>query len=73
MWADREADGSSKTTTPGILSDAKESELDEALNSLHSSNFDQYNNNHQSATNDEFPILDELDRLAKVRFKRFSF
>jgi hypothetical protein len=71
MWPNKLADGNVKNTTPGILSDAKESELEEAFNSFNASNFlnDETSNNNSSVTNDEFPILDEIDRLAKVNFR----
>ena len=53
------ADGSAKSKTPGILSDSIDFEV-------------QQQNQHQESTSvnpiDEFPILDELDRLAKVSF-----
>lgn len=51
MWANKIADGCPQTTTPGIISDSIENDTEEASS---------------SNTNDGFPILDELDRLAKV-------
>lgn len=64
MWPNRVADGtSSRTTTPGILSDHKELELEEggvvtaAVAEAVTTTTTQV---------DEFPILDELDRLAKM-------
>jgi phosphatidylinositol 3-kinase len=66
MWPNKMADGSTRTTTPGIFSDIKESELDDAFSHTHGSNFD---SKASAATVEEFPILDELDRLAKVTIK----
>ena len=70
------ADGGTRTTTPGILSDLKESELDDVYKNLNGANFNNddhiISNDFSSETPkaiDEFPILDELDRLAKVIFK----
>ncbi len=69
MWPSKMADGSTRTTTPGIFSDIKESELEEAFG--HTNGFDDHHSNMSSNSNakptiDEFPILDELDRLAKM-------
>ena len=50
MWPNKVADCCTQTSTPGIISDIIENE-DEVGN---------------SSNNDSFPILDELDRLAKV-------
>lgn len=79
MWPNRVADGSTRTTTPGIVSDVKELELEEHNGVLLPASSEeqtgqQSNNNtgsslHHSASApvvDEFPILDELDRLAKM-------
>lgn len=75
MWPNRIADGNTKTKTPGLLSEHKENELEEnGFNSSNTkANFDNEvsSSNTHSTTNttnnlDEFPILDELDRLAKV-------
>ena len=78
MWPNRVADGSTRTTTPGIVSDVKELELEEhngvLLPASSEEQTQQSNNNtgsslHHSASApvvDEFPILDELDRLAKM-------
>lgn len=65
MWPNKVADGNSKSTTPGILSDAKELELEEKM-----LNQDMNTPNSVTSTttngSDEFPILDELDRLARM-------
>lgn len=88
MWPNRVADGSTRTTTPGILSDVREVEIEEAVNtngggvvfsvsSNNDTNESSSTNNHMNSSSnpfnpsqttsiDEFPILDELDRLAKV-------
>ena len=87
MWPNRAADGNTRTTTPGFITDFKENEFDDysmnnaansssknsSLNftSHESSNLGNNNsigNQLSNTTNlpDEFPILDELDRLAKV-------
>lgn len=74
MWPNRIADGSTRTSTPGIISDFKQNELDDAHSLSHSNssnkNISQENanlNNAQLANlTDEFPMLDELDRLAKM-------
>ena len=70
------ADGNCRTSTPGILSDAKENEADEFTNTK--SNFSSENsgniglaNTNNNGVIEEFPILDELDRLAKVILKAF--
>ena len=95
MWPNKTADGSAKTTTPGIISDQIENDLEEGV--YNSSNAPAFNlgnddnkntpinanttstSNNQTNTTlttnsssnslDEFPILDELDRLAKVRIE----
>ena len=51
MWPNKTADCSQNTSTPGIVSDFNGLNEDETTTS----------------NNDSFPILDELDRLAKVR------
>jgi hypothetical protein len=75
MWPNKVADGNTRTTTPGILSDSKELDLDEYNSGTSFGISDDQNNgtnaNHQlypiqTTSIDEFPILDELDRLAKV-------
>lgn len=68
LWPNKSADGCSKTTTPGVFSDLKESELEEAFNGAYGVNHLNNNNNNANTSNavDEFPILDELDRLAKM-------
>lgn len=73
MWPNRVADGNTRTSTPGILSDVKELELDEHNGATNgglgppTTTSDEQNYNNTTATSvDEFPILDELDRLAKV-------
>jgi hypothetical protein len=75
MWPNKMADGCTRTTTPGIFSDVKESELEDAFgHTSNGSNFDDHHSNSSSSSAsaankpaiDEFPILDELDRLAKV-------
>ncbi len=102
LWPNKAADGNTKTTTPGFITDHKENEFDEYFNSNNKnnnigiSNLSNYsysfqentfnskinnntnNNNNIGNSNsntqlsnttnymDEFPILDELDRLAKV-------
>lgn len=75
MWANKMADGNNRTSTPGILTDAKENEAEEVTNNK--SNFSNENlGNTGLGTNnngilDEFPILDELDRLAKVKIQKY--
>jgi hypothetical protein len=71
MWPNKVADGSLKTKTPGILSDSIDFEQDETTGPIANSN--NFNSNADTDTNgsnqtiiEEFPILDELDRLAKV-------
>lgn len=80
MWPNRTADGNSKTSTPGLISEFKENEYEESgsnaknqLNIIDSSIMSNNNNNNSHSANlinnnasEEFPILDELDRLAKV-------
>lgn len=51
MWPNKVADCYAQTTTPGIVSDYAENEGEAAT----------------TTNNDSFPILDELDRLAKVK------
>ena len=92
MWPNRVADGSTRTTTPGILSDNREQEIEDAAVSstitngivgvpaqptvnINETSDSQStttltsSNPSQTTSIDEFPILDELDRLAKVREK----
>jgi hypothetical protein len=77
MWPNRTADGNTKSSTPGLLSESKENELEENLSSIknqlnpiesvipsNSTNVNTPSNNNTAL--EEFPILDELDRLAKV-------
>lgn len=80
MWPNRVADGNTRTSTPGILSDMKESDIEElhggslgnsyaSDDQLINSHSSHHHHHHQSLTGnsfEEFPILDELDRLAKV-------
>lgn len=89
MWPNRVADGNTRTTTPGILSDTREQEIEDAAVSTTTTNgvvgvpaqptatinepsdsqsTTTLTSSHPSQTTsiDEFPILDELDRLAKV-------
>jgi len=80
MWPNRTADGNTKTSTPGLISEFKENEYEESgsnaknqLNIIDSSIMSNNNNNNSHSANlinnnasEEFPILDELDRLAKV-------
>lgn len=78
MWPNKVADGNTKTTTPGLLSDFKEYELEEASGIVNSNSSNisedqsanssaiQSNSTNQNIGLEEFPILDELDRLAKV-------
>jgi hypothetical protein len=51
MWPNMAADGNENTKTPGLISDMIENDIV---------------NTSESTTNVAFPILDELDRLAKV-------
>ena len=61
------ADGNTRSTTPGLLSDLRENELEEGGGILKNENIDNLNNESNNKNiNDEFPMLDELDRLAKV-------
>ena len=78
MWPNRTADGNSKTSTPGLIFEFKENEYEESgsnaknqLNIIDSSIMSNNNNSHSANlinnnASEEFPILDELDRLAKV-------
>ena len=76
MWPNKIADGNNKTSTPGILSDNKELEMEESSTNNSNNNSEQQQQNINlnvapqsaaaAASVDEFPILDELDRLAKV-------
>ncbi len=78
MWPNRTADGNTKTSTPGLLSEFKENELEENLSSTKNqlnpiesvipSNSTNVNTPTNNTALEEFPILDELDRLAKVKF-----
>jgi hypothetical protein len=65
MWPNKVADGNWKTSTPGILSDLKETEIDESIG-LNNRSGGGLNVDEPSSSLEEFPILDELDRLAKV-------
>ena len=51
MWPNKAGDGNSQTTTPGIMSDTLDNDLLSIENDLLTS---------------DYPILDELDRLAKL-------
>ena len=74
MWPNKVADGSLKTKTPGILSDSVDFEQDEIGGPIiNSSNTDTDNNGSNQALIEEFPILDELDRLAKVKILTLFF
>lgn len=76
MWPNKIADGNTKTSTPGILTDYKENELEESLQGVSTAGKAisvQDNSTSGNGTNptvpninDEFPMLDELDRLAKM-------
>ena len=71
MWPNKVADGSLKTKTPGILSDSIDFEQDETTgpitnNNNFTTNADTDTNGSNQPIIEEFPILDELDRLAKV-------
>lgn len=91
MWPNRIADGGTRTTTPGILSDTREQEIEDAAASTNTTNgvvgvpqptsinvdtsdslstTTTTSNPSQTTSIDEFPILDELDRLAKVEKER---
>ena len=76
MWPNKVADGSLKTKTPGILSDSIDFEQDEITGPIGniSNNTEGENNGTNQSLIEEFPILDELDRLAKVKlFRNYSF
>lgn len=67
LWPNKMADGNTRSTTPGLLSDLRENELEEGGGILKNENIDNLNNESNNKNiNDEFPMLDELDRLAKV-------
>src|SRR5690606_16238992 len=80
MWPNRTENVGTSTTPPGILSDAKETDLNELAYTMLNqtttttttsggANPDEHSNskaNSTSNTVEEFPILDELDRLAKM-------
>lgn len=68
MWPNKVGDGNTRTTTPGLLSDFKEDELDETNGSPGLLNEESTIMN----TQDEYPMLDELDRLAKVGLRGLS-
>lgn len=81
MWPNKTADGNTKTNTPGLIAEFKENELEETtLNNKNVSNFESnlsntnnnFTNNSTNNATDEFPILDELDRLAKVSLLSFK-
>nr|AWV66648.1 phosphatidylinositol 3-kinase catalytic subunit type 3 [Brachionus plicatilis] len=61
LWPNRVGDGNLKSTTPGLLSDQRELEIEEL-----SQNVDEGINSGQGNGLEEFPMLDELDRLAKL-------
>ena len=70
MWPNKMADGSNRTTTPGILSDNKELELEDGggggVVGTAETGIVPVSSTSSSGAVDEFPILDELDRLAKM-------
>lgn len=75
MWPNRIADGNTRTCTPGIITDSKENEFEDShggnsiTNNKNISSQDSNlgnSNNTQTSLIDEFPMLDELDRLAKM-------
>ncbi len=71
LWPDKMADGNVRSTTPGLLSDVRESEMEDGTISFpnsHEDNILHETKNNVNNVQDEFPILDELDRLAKVRY-----
>ena len=74
MWPNKVADGSLKTKTPGILSDSIDFEQDEITgpigNNNNNNNTEGDNNGNSQNLIEEFPILDELDRLARVNIFR---
>jgi hypothetical protein len=72
MWPNKVADGSLKTKTPGILSDSIDFEQDEITSPIgnNNNNTESDNNGTNQSLIEEFPILDELDRLAKVKIFR---
>jgi hypothetical protein len=73
LWPNKMADGNTRSTTPGLLSDLRENELDESGGTLKNEINDNLNNESNNKNiNDEFPMLDELDRLAKVFFSHFQ-
>ncbi len=78
MWPNRIADGNTRTSTPGIITDSKENDFED---SHHGSSISSKNISSQESSSgisntssaqtgnlmtDEFPMLDELDRLAKM-------
>ena len=76
MWPNRVADGNTRTSTPGILSDVKDglADLQEGVTVSSDEIIMTTSTNSTNSTTtttvvngvEEFPILDELDRLAKV-------
>ena len=74
MWPNRIADGNTRTSTPGIITDSKENEFEDSHHGTSNKNISLQDSNSGSGTNggqtgsmtDEFPMLDELDRLAKM-------
>lgn len=64
MWPNRVGDGNSKSSTPGLLCDQRELEIEEQMASCQ--NMDETTNLGQGKCQEEFPMLDELDRLAKL-------
>ncbi|CAF0722147.1 unnamed protein product [Brachionus calyciflorus] len=66
MWPNKVGDGNSKTTTPGLLSDQKEFEIEELNGQTQNISLDEPVNSVQTVGLEEFPMLDELDRLAKM-------
>jgi phosphatidylinositol 3-kinase len=63
MWQNKMADGNTRSTTPGILSDVK---FDDLVDIDEKTANDKTKKSNSSIIMDEFPILDELDRLAKM-------
>ena len=74
MWPNRIADGNTRTSTPGIITDSKENEFEDSHTNNNTNKnilFQIDSNNSKNITQtsnmtDEFPMLDELDRLAKM-------
>ncbi len=80
MWPNRMADGNTRTSTPAIITDSKVNEFEDSCYSsgMPNKNISSQDGNlvnlNTTGTrigqpvnmNDEFPMLDELDRLAKM-------